>query len=290
MKALITRRSIIIISTAVLIAFISLISVNVFNSSGPVTGAANVITMPIRTLVSTVARTFSTIFASIYRYEELERRYDEALSQIAAIRRDFRESEALSEENRLLRDLLNFRERHGGYAHMQVNLASWNADNFSHSFTINHGYLNSDIQRGMAVATEYGMLIGQVSEVGATESIIITILDTTFSAAAFVGGDNIDNADGTVTAKGDFTQMRNGFLILDHIDDELTILAGAQVFTSGGGAVFPPGFTIGEVVEVRNHSSGIGRYAIVRPTRDIGTIQSMVVILGFADQEDMPQG
>jgi len=141
--------------------------------------------------------------------------------------------------------------------------------------------MNSEIASGMAVATDYGILIGQVTEVRATESTVITVLDTTFSAAAYVGGDNRDDADGTVTVKGDFTQMRNGMLILDHIDDDLTILVGAQVFTSGFGGVFPAGLTVGEVVEVRNHSSGIGRYAIVRPIRDIDTIQNLVVIIGF---------
>jgi len=281
MKTLVTKRSIIIASTAILIALISLVSVNVLNSSGPVTGLANAVTMPVRALASTVARTFGDIFASIYRYQELERRYDESLRVIAELRSDFRDSVALSEENAMLRDLLQFRERHRGWTDLQVQLSGWNSDNWSHSFTINRGYMNSDIERGMAVATEYGILIGQVSEVRATESVVITVLDTTFAASAYVGADNKDDAVGTVTVKGDFTQMSSGHLILDHIDDDLTILVGTTVFTSGEGAVFPPGLTVGEVIEVRNHPSGIGRYAIVRPTRDIDTIQTMVVILGF---------
>jgi len=289
MKALITRRSIIIASTAVLIALISLVSLNVFNNPGPVSGAANIITMPIRSLASTVARTFGDIFASIYRYQELEMINEDLRRQVFEMRADYSDSVALAEENRLLRDLLHFRERHAGFAHVQVQLQSWNSDNWSHSFIISTGYSDSDIAVGMPVATEYGILIGQVSEVRASESTVITVLDTTFSAGAFIGGDNENEAEGGATAKGDFTHMRNGLLILDHIDDDLSILPGTDIFTSGTGGRFPRGLLIGEIIEVRNHSSGIGRYAIIRPSRDINTIQSMVVILGINEAEFRPE-
>ena len=59
MKALINKRTIIIASVSLLIALITLISVNVFSSAGPVTGFANTVTRPVRTLASSVARTAS---------------------------------------------------------------------------------------------------------------------------------------------------------------------------------------------------------------------------------------
>ena len=286
MKALITRRSIVIASAALLIALVSIISINVFNSAGPVTGVANAITRPVRAIATTVAQALGDIYASIYRYQELENRYEELLRENVRLLMDFRESAELAEENKQFRELLRFRERHGGYDHEMATLESWNADNWSQSFVINRGYANSNIARGMAVATEYGVLIGQVSDVRATSSTVITILDTTFSAAAFVGGDNIDDADGTVTVRGDFTQMRNGLLTLDYIDDELTVNPGSEVFTSGSGGVFPSGLTIGNVVAVYNHTSGIGRYATVRPAREIERFENVFVITNFENPEN----
>jgi len=286
MKALISKRSIIIASTAVLIAIITLVSINVFNSAGPVTGFANVITRPVRGLVTTVARTFGNIFASMYRYEELLKRNEELLRTITRLQADFRYSEDLAKENAELRELLNFRERHGGLTDEMATLTGWNADNWSSTFTINRGYNNSDIAVGMAVATEYGVLIGQVFEVSATESTVITVLDTKFSAAAFIGGEGSDDtADGRATVKGDFSWMRSDLLIIDHIDDDLSVIPGSAVFTSGLGAVFPPGLNVGEVVAVYPHANGIGRYATVRPSRDIYTIETVFVILDFENPE-----
>ena len=285
MKALITKRSIIIASASLLIALIALVSVNMFNSSGPVTGFANTVTRPVRALATTVARTFGNIFASIYRYDELEKRYEDVVRRIARYEAAFRESEALIEENARLRRALDFRERRPEYLQEMVTIVSWGSDNWSNTFVINRGYTNSDIVSGMGVATEYGVLIGQVTEVGAVNSIVKTVLDTTFSATVYIGGDTESTSDGTATAKGDFTLMRSGLLKLDHIDDDLIVLAESTVVTSGTAGVFPPGLTIGEVVGVYDHASGIGRYATVRPLRDIETLQTVFVILEFENPE-----
>jgi len=287
MKTLVSKRSIIIASTALLLAIITLISVNVFNSAGPVTGFANAVTRPVRALVTTVARTFGNIFASMYRYEELLKRNEQLLQTITQLQSDFRDSEALAAENAQFRELLGFRERHGGVTDEMATLTGWTSDNWTSTFTINRGYSNSGIMQGMAVTTEYGVLIGQVFEVGAIESTVITVLDTKFSAAAFIGGDGRDDAaDGTATVKGDFSFLRSGLLIIDHIDDDLSVIPGTTVFTSGLAAVFPPGLNVGEVVAVYPHSNGIGRYATVRPSRDIDTtIQTVFVILDFENPE-----
>jgi rod shape-determining protein MreC len=288
-KALFHRRSILVASIAVLIAVITIVSVNVFSSSGPVTGIAGVISRPIRMLASNVARVFENIYSSIYRYDSLMARHEELLRTLTEYEENYRESNDLKEENDRFRVLLDFRERHTGYDHEQVKIINPGGDNWSHSFTIDKGYSNSQIERGDGVTTADGMLIGQVTDVGATESTVITILDTTFSAGAFVGDDN-----GNATAKGDFSLMRSGLLMLDHISDDLVVLRGDFVVTSGTGGVYPRGLIIGNVVDVFRHNTGIGRYATVKPMLDIETITYAFVITDFETagqiEEEIPPG
>ena len=136
----------------------------------------------------------------------------------------------------------------------------------------------------MGVATESGILIGQILSVGATESTVITVLDTRFSAAVFIGGETVDSAedsDGTATVMGDFNHMHSGLLIIDYIDDNIVVNRGSFVVTSGAGAVFPSGLTIGEVVDVFPHASGIGRFATVRPSSPIEAISHVYIIIGI---------
>jgi len=286
MKAILTKRTIIIFSASLLLAIVTIVSINVFNTAGPVTGIANTITQPVRALASTVARAFGDIFSAIYRYEELEKRNEELVARIAILESNSRAAEELAEENNRLRLLLDFRELHGDYEHEQAAFEGWTSDNFSSTFTINRGYANSNIQRGMAVATEEGVLIGQIYEVGARQSTVITILDTKFSAAANVGRrDTGDESDSSVTVRGDFTYMRSGLLALDMFDDDLIVRRGDTVITSGRGGVFPRGLIVGEVDDVTRSAGGINRFATVRPLLDINSISIVFVITGFENPE-----
>ena len=280
MKALFTKKSIIIASIAVLIAVTTIFSINVFGNSGPVTGLANAVSRPLRALASTVAHTFERIYSSIYRYDNLMADYERALRIRTEREMDYREAEDLRAENIRLRALLKFRDSHPGYDHEPANVVNKSGSNWSSSFTIDKGYSNSNIARGNGVATEYGVLIGQVSDVGATMSTVVTVLDTTFSAGALIG-----DGDGTSTVKGDFSLMHSGLLMLDHIDDNVIVLPGDSVVTSGTGSVFPTGLGVGEVIEVLRHSTGIGLYATVKPWFDIDTVSHVFIITGFETTE-----
>ena len=281
MKTLLTRRTIIIAAVAVLIAVTSIISINVFNTSGPVTGLANTISRPLRALTSIVARTFESIYSSIYKYDGLMEDYEKVLRELTELRADSREVEDLREENDRLRELVDFRKRHGGFESEDAMVVGRTGSNWSSSFTIDRGYANSNIERGNAVVTAYGVLIGQVSEVNAIDSIVVTVLDTTFSAGVFVG-----ESDSSVPAKGDFTLMRSGLLMLDRLPASLVVLPGNTVVTSGYGSVLPPGLVVGEIVEVLRHNTGIGLYATVKPMRDVDTISQVFIITGFETTDE----
>ena len=279
MKALFTRKTIFIAAIAVLIAITSIISVNVFDNGGPVASLANAISGPFKALAASVAGTFESIYSSIYKYDVLQEKYEEALSDLAEVRISSSETEDLLNENNRYRALFGFHERHADHVFEEADVEKWSSNSFSSSFIINKGSANSEtaIARGNCVVTEYGVLIGQVTEVGATTSTVVSVIDTTFSAGAYVG----DNG-AAATARGDFSLMYSGLLMLDYIDDSLIILPGDSVITSGLGGVFPAGIIIGDVVEVFRHDTGIGRYATVKPMRTIdNTITNVYVITSF---------
>ena len=278
MKVLLQRRSVIIAATSVLITVITIISVNMFNTSGPVTGIVNVISNPLRALASTVASTFEGIYNSIYAYDRLMEQYESARRTIAEFERDEREAAILAEENKILREALGFRERHAEFVTEPAAVDDWSSSNWVSEFIINRGYANSSITKGNAVSTEYGAVIGQVINVEALTSTVITVLDTRFSLSV-----NIGETEGTTTLRGDFDFMHTGLMVLDHIDDDLLITVGDNVVTSGHGGVFPPGLIVGEVFEIHQNITGIGRYATVIPIRDINTLTNVFVIIDFGE-------
>lgn len=283
MKALLNRRTIIIFSTALLLAVISVVSVNVLGSAGPVTGVANVITSPIRGLASLIAEPFSRIFAAMYDYDEALVRIDELTRELALLEQASREANELREENALLREQLGFRQRYRDYESEMALFRGWGGDNWTSTFLINMGSANSNIEKGMPVVRD-DYLLGIVGDVGLTESTVITILDTRFSAAAYVGrGDTAGDqeADTSAVAKGDFAYMASGMLVLDQIGDEVIVRIGDTIMTSGRADVFPPGLIIGRVQDVVRNASGIGRFAPISPVISLDNLNTVFVITNY---------
>ena len=109
MKTFLTKNTIVIAGIAVLIAVITIVSVNVFNSSGPVTGLANAVTRPVKAVAASIAQMFEGIYNSIYKYEALQEDYDEARKELADIKRSLSEYYDLLVEVNWLRSLLELR-------------------------------------------------------------------------------------------------------------------------------------------------------------------------------------
>jgi len=66
-------------------------------------------------------------------------------------------------------------------------------------------------------------------------------------------------------------------------------LRGDIVVTSGVAGVFPVGLVVGEVVDIHQHSTGIGRYATVKPMIDIDTITYVFVITDFEPPDQIEE-
>ena len=278
MKSVYGRKNVMITAVAVIIALTTIISVNVFENSGPATGLANIITRPFMRLTSTIARTFESIYGNIYRYEQLRRDHERLRIEMARLQELYAETTELEEENAFLRNIMGFRDRMPPLEMDFAPIHDLGSSNWSSTFAIELGSNFSDIAPGNSVVTEYGALIGRVSSVGLNNSTVVSILDTTFSASVFIG----DTGE-TATATGDFAYMNRGMLILDNISPDTHVIPGDSITTTGQGGIFPAGLVIGEVVEVLNHATGVGRYATIRPILPIYSISNAFVITDFID-------
>jgi rod shape-determining protein MreC len=224
-----------------------------------------------------IARLFEQIFVNIHRYEQLLQANEQLLEQLTALQQAHWDAVALMEENADLRAQLGLRERHE-MTNELATVVRRGGSNFYSSFVINRGHENAlnPFEVGDGVITAYGMLIGRVTAVNATTATVVTVLDSSFSAAVFVG-----EGGHSVTARGDFELMGSGYFVLDNIPDGTPVNAGDHVVTSGAGDVFPTGLLLGEVVAVYRHQTGLGRFATVRPMLPLESISRVFVITAF---------
>lgn len=262
---------------SVLIASVTLISVNTRSNSGFITNSLMSMSKPLKSFAASVAKTFESIYGYMYEYEKVVAENKDLKAQLATLETQYREYTDVSNENDRLRELLKLSERHPDYTKYDTAaVISWSPSNWSSSFTIGKGSYNSDIKIGDCVITEAGVLVGVVTEVGINSSTVITVLDTTFSVGAY-----IERNEDRAIAAGDFTLMKQGLLKFDYLQDTTEIVAGDNIITSGKGGMLPAGLVIGTVQEVLTYESGITRYATIKPGVDLQSLGDVYLITSF---------
>lgn len=276
MKRFLKLRVLGFLLAAIVIAAVTLVSVNTKGSPGFITNALNTMAKPLVSVASSVAKTFESVYGYMYEYDKVVAENQDLKAQLAKLQQEYRESTDISNENARLRSLLNLSSRHSDFHFDTASIIAWSASNWSSSFTISKGSSNSAVKAGDCIITETGALIGYVKDVGVTSSTAVTVLDTTFSAGAVVER----NSDVAV-ATGDFTLMKQGLLKLDYLTEGTEVVSGDTITTSGKGGVLPAGLVIGTVSEVKTYESGIRRYATIRPAADLQNTTSVYLITSF---------
>jgi len=276
MRALLTRRNIVIVSIAVIIAIIAAVFVNSGNGEGFITDGVTTVTNPLNRMAASIARTFERIYGYMYEYEQLVEENESLKNEIAEFSRENNDLIYYREEVAKLREMLKLQEKHSDWEFISASVLQWSASNWASSFTINIGSANTTVKVGDAITTEKGVMIGKVTAVGSLESTCVSVIDTTFAASVSVGS---LGAEGT--AKGDFSLMRDGSLKISNISDDAAVFTGDLVVTSGRGGIFPEGLTLGTVTGVRAEESGLGTYAVVSPMAELAGIMNVYVVVNF---------
>ncbi len=267
---------------AVIIAAVTLITVNTRGNPGIFTNTLTSLSKPFRTVAVSVAKTFESIYGYIYKYDTVQDENERLNDEIARLQKEYRDYIDVSNENERLRELLNLKSRYPNYEKYDTaSVISWNASIWVSSFTINKGSYNSDVKSGDCVITEYGDLIGVVSDVGPNSSTVVTVVDTTFSVAAY-----IERNDERSIATGDFSLMKDGLLKFDIFLDTMDIIAGDIIITSGSESMLPAELVVGTVQEVLTDDTGLSRYATVEPAADLSSLSDVFLITSFEVADD----
>ncbi len=243
--------------------------------SGPLSGVANSLRVPIQGAVGSVVDWAQGIYGYIYQYDKLVVENESLRSQLAEAQAQVRESAEALEENVRLRTLLGYLEKNTTFVTESAMITSWDASNWVSAFTISKG-TKQGIELGDCVITESGMLVGQVYELGPSWASVRSLIDVNMDAGVLVG-------DGSIPALlvGDYALMQDGRCKLSYFTEDVTLFVGDSVVTSGRGGAFPSGIVVGTVEELRSEAGGQSYYAVVKPEVDLGLLSQVFIIKDF---------
>ena len=145
-----------------------------------------IVRAPLQKVLGSVVNWMDTMYGFIFEYDSLVAENESLRTQLADAQESARDGIEASEENVRLRRLLNLREAHADYVLESSKIVLWSSSNWASAFTISKG-ASSGIEFGDPVITEYGAVVGQVTEVGETWATVSTLIDVDMSLGAYVG-------------------------------------------------------------------------------------------------------
>ncbi|MBR1565877.1 MAG: rod shape-determining protein MreC [Oscillospiraceae bacterium] len=242
---------------------------------GFVQNLSGILKSPIQKVLSSAVNWFDSMYGYLYEYDSLMAENESLRSQLADAQKSARDGIEASEENTRLRKLLELREKHTDYVMESCKVVLWSSSNWSSAFTISKGS-SSGIELGDPVITEYGAVVGQITELGTNWATVSTVIDVDMSVGAFVGA---TGNSGMVV--GEYSLMREKKAKLTYLADGAQIFVVDDVLTSGSGGAFPAGLMIGTLIAVQTEAGGQIEYGIVEPQANLDSLVQVFIIKDF---------
>lgn len=243
----------------------------------PQSSVIGAIMTPIQRVVTTVSNEISEFFTAQQRAEELEKENSMLRERVQELTSDLIDYDKYKLDNEFYAGFLEIKEEHPDFQFQPAMVVARDPTDVFGSFTIDQGTLNGVTPRDPVITSEG--LVGYVSEAGPTFSTVITLYDPALRVGAV---DSRTRDAGIVT--GGLTYAEQGNCRMSYLQRSASVTLGDFVITSGAGGVFPKGLMIGTIEEIKQETTDISLYAVVKPAVDIEQVQQVMVITSFAGQ------
>ena len=232
---------------------------------------------PVRSAANGLTRQAEKLYGYMFRYEALEAENKKLKEELANMQDNARRAEVVSRENDRLRVLTELKAANESYELVDAYVISWNANEWSSSFTINKGTA-SGVETGMCAVTANGEVVGLVTEAGSNYAVVKSILDASIEISAVISASGYNGV-----VRGAYNTGLAGMLRMEYVSSAAVIRNNDQVMTSGS-TVYPRGLVLGNIVDAGFDDTGIAKYAIVKPSADIEKLEQVFIITAFDSQ------
>jgi len=180
----------------------------------------------------------------------------------------------LREENRRLREQLDFHQMLP-YFNVPVEVVGRDPSKVYSTLIVNKGYLDGIRKNMPVVATQNGVigLVGKVSEVGLSASVVQPILDANLFTAA-----RIENSrhEGLVTGKGNNEEVLSMAYVKKSAQGE--IHKGDLVVTAGIDSLYPADLLIGRIKEIATKEYQTSLDIVLEPVLDFDRLEYLNIL------------
>ena len=279
MQRIFSRKLKIVLIVAVILAVLAGAAGLVLSGTDAASNVVGTVLTPVRTAFASLTSRIEQIYDYTQNYDMIVAENESLKKRISEMEAEIQDSEELERENERLRELLNLAEAHEDFTYTPAYISAWDGSNWSSSFTINKG-TNQGIEEGMCAVTEYGQLVGLVTEVGYSWATVTTILDSNSEIGASVASSGY-----TGIVQGVYQTSGEGELRMNYISSDAVLTNGDQVITTGSGDSYPRGLILGYISDVGVDETGVAKYAVLDTEQDFSELEQIFIITDFDVEE-----
>jgi rod shape-determining protein MreC len=235
---------------------------------------------PIRSTLTGITRSATSVFTTIAEIEQLRRDRAAAESRVQQLEAELQRIESIRAENERLTELLGIRSS----LDYETTVAQVIGRQASPSERI--VILDRGTEHGVTVADPVlagaGALVGSIVEAGPNHSVALLLNDHRSVVIGLVESSR---------ATGEIRGRLSSTLEMVNIPATDTVTVGDRVVTAGldlGRGIrspFPRGLLVGRVVDVESTATDIVQSAVVQPAADIDKLEYVLVITDFEPVE-----
>lgn len=241
---------------------------------------AQALVSPVQNLFSGATGAGTGFFQHLGSLNRAATENEELKLKLAATETELREARMARNENERLKGLLELKER-SEYGLVAARVIARDPSEWFDSVMINRGS-SSGIERDMPVVTHEG-IVGRIVGVSPYTAQVLLITDERSAAGAVVGQLGTSQALGSVRGYG-----KNGLLDMRYVSGLETVKQGDIVTTTGQDSIYPPGLSVGEVVEFRQGSATSPHEIKVKPSARLNSLGEVAVLLYHAPPRTPP--
>ncbi len=206
----------------------------------------------------------------IARNAELEKQVAELQNQIIQLQQDLNEADVLYA-------LLGFARSNPDSQYIPAQVIGQDPSPFLKYVLIDQGS-DAGVRAGMPVVTNNG-LVGKIDAVTASAARVKLLTDSTSMVNAV-----IPDIDAECVVEGSVT----GDITIEMVSQDVTLLPGQIVQTSGLGGEYPADYVIGQILNVNQINNELFQSASLVPAEDFSSLEAVLVVSNFSPANTAP--
>lgn len=231
---------------------------------------AQSIAYPVQRSASGIGNWIGGFFGGLGELRRASAENHQLHAQIDAMQTELRDTRQKASEAERLEKLLNLSSQ-TQYKSVTAQVIARDPSMWFDSVTINKGRW-AGIEINMPVVTSDG-IVGRVVSTGPLSAQVMLITDEKSGIGAVAGQLGQSNAIGSIKGMGD-----SGLLDMRYVSGLEKVQMGDIVYTTGQDGIYPQGYSIGQVVELRAGSATQAQIIHIRPSAGLDRLKEVVVL------------